>query len=145
MSQFGGPGQASWTSATGLVDFRGRALAAAPSTPGGRLGTPGLTCDGRAVESGFGPIGSAALHGDLLACGVEFTAQLAELRPESAVFLLVTGTQVVDPLLTVGLLAFGAANGGLALGSHRRQPSAQIADLPMKVRRSPFGQRQFPA
>jgi hypothetical protein len=68
---------------------------------------PGLVCDGGAVESGFGSIGPAALHAGIPARGAEITAQLDGLRPESAVPLLATGTQIVDPLLAVGLLALG--------------------------------------
>src|SRR5688500_10633509 len=121
MSRFGAPGHASSTSATGLVDSPGRALASTPSTPGGRLGAPGLACDGGAVESGFGSIGPAALHAGFLARGVVLTAQLDELLLESAVLFLVSGTQVVDPLLTVHLFAFGVVNRRVVLGGHRRQ------------------------
>lgn len=110
--------------------------------PGGRLGTPGLACDEGAVESGFGSIGPAALHTGFLARGVDLTAQLDELLPEPAVLFLVTGTQVVDPLLTVDLFAFGVVNRGVALGGHRRQLPVQMADLLTELRRSPFGLRQ---
>jgi hypothetical protein len=145
MSWFGGPGHASSTSAAALVDSRGRAPASTPCRPLGRLGAPGLACDGGAVESGFGSIGPAALHAGILARGVEFIAQLDELLPESAVLVLVTGTQIVDPLLTVDLLALGGVQSGVTLRGHRRQHRAQIADFLTEVRRSPFGLHQVPA
>jgi hypothetical protein len=48
----------------------------------------------------------AALHAGFVARPVELTAQLDEFLARQAVFLLVTGTQVVNPLLAVSLLAF---------------------------------------
>lgn len=60
---------------------------------------------------------------------VELTAQLDEFLAQPAVFLLVTGTQVVNPLAAVGLLALSIVYGGVPLGGHHRQLPAQIADL----------------
>ncbi|RBY95264.1 hypothetical protein DQ237_14380 [Blastococcus sp. TF02-8] len=76
------------------------------------------------VESGFGSVGSAALHAGFVAHGVELTAQFGELLAQSSVLLLVTGTQVVDSLVAMGLLALGVVYGGVALGGHRGQVSS---------------------
>src|SRR4051794_3390148 len=48
------------------------------------------------------------LHAGLLVREVELTAQLGKLLAQPAVLLLVTGTQVVNPLVAVSLLTLGS-------------------------------------
>jgi hypothetical protein len=91
-----------------------------------------------------GSVRSAALHARFVARRVDLTAQLGELFAQSSDLLLVTGTQVVDSLVAMGLLALGVVYRGVPQGSHRRQFLAQVADLVTEVYGLPVGLRQAP-